>query len=195
MKENPSGTLAIDLGNTNTVLAFQDEKDIIPVLIEIPNITSSPGVIPTAVWFEEPSKILKIGLSALKMKDSSKSDLFFHSNFKRLIGNPIEKINQKNILNPNECGEKFFKFLWENIPQKYEIKRLVLTAPIDTYKGYREWLVNLCAEISVDEIALVDEPTAASLGINLPFGSTIMTIDIGGSTIDMNILKIEGGEG
>jgi len=85
--------------------------------------------------------------------------------------------------------------LWANIPQKYDIKRLVLTAPIDTYKGYREWLVNLCEKISVDEIALVDEPTAASLGINVPFGSKIMTIDIGGSTVDMNIVKIEGGEG
>ena len=195
MEENLSGTLAIDLGNTNTVIAFQDHKEINPVLIEIPNITSSPGVIPTAVWFEEPSKNLKIGISALEMIENSNSDLFFHSNFKRLIGNPIEKINPKNILKPTECGEKFFKFLWANIPQKYLIKRLVLTAPIDTYKGYREWLVNLCGEISVDEIALVDEPTAASLGINVPSGSKIMTLDIGGSTIDMNIVKIEGGEG
>ena len=190
-----SGTLAIDLGNTNTVLAFQDQEDISSVLVEIPNITSSPGVIPTAVWFEEPSKIVKIGISALKMKHNSNSDLFFHSNFKRLIGNNIEKVNHKKILNPTECGEKFFKFLWANIPKKYKIKRLVLTAPIDTYKGYRDWLVNLCEDISVDEIALVDEPTAASLGINIPFGSKIMTIDIGGSTIDMNIVRIEGGEG
>ena len=81
--------------------------------------------------------------------------------------------------------------MWSNIPKKYQINRLVLTAPIDTYKGYRAWLVNLCREISVDEIALVDEPTAASLGINLPCGSKIMTLDIGGSTIDMNIVKIE----
>ena len=195
MEESLSGTLAIDLGNTNTVVAFQDQKDINSVLVEIPNITSSPGVIPSAVWFEEPSKITKIGISALEMRDNSNSDLFFHSNFKRLIGNSIEKINQKNILTPNECGEKFFQILWANIPQKYEIKRLVLTAPIDTYKGYREWLVNLCEDISVDEIALVDEPTAASLGINIPFGSKIMTLDIGGSTVDMNIVKIEGGEG
>ncbi len=197
MEKILSGTLAIDLGNTNTVVAFQDQKDINSVLVEIPNITSSPGVIPTAIWFEESSKILKIGISALKMRknSNSNSDLFFHSNFKRLIGNPIEKINQKNILNPTQCGEKFFKFLWANIPKKYEIKRLVLTAPIDTYKGYREWLINLCGELSVDEVALVDEPTAASLGINVPFGSKIMTIDIGGSTIDMNIVKIEGGEG
>ena len=195
MEESLSGTLAIDLGNTNTVVAFQDQKDINSVLVEIPNITSSPGVIPTAVWFEEPSKIVKIGISALKMKHNSNSDLFFHSNFKRLIGNNIEKVNHKKILNPTECGEKFFKFLWANIPKKYKIKRLVLTAPIDTYKGYRDWLVNLCEDISVDEIALVDEPTAASLGINIPFGSKIMTIDIGGSTIDMNIVRIEGGEG
>jgi len=195
MKKNLSGTIAIDLGNTNTVVAFQDQKYINSVLVEMPNITSSPGVIPTAVWFEEPSNILKIGISALKMREQPNSNLFYHSNFKRLIGNPIEKINQENILNPAECGEKFFKFLWASIPEKYEVRRLVLTAPIDTYKGYREWLINLCSDISVDEIALVDEPTAASLGINVPFGSKIMTLDIGGSTIDMNIVKLEGGEG
>ena len=107
MKENLSGTLAIDLGNTSTVIAFQDQKDSNSVLIEIPNITASPGVIPTVVWFEEPSKILKIGVSALEMRDSSNSDFFFHSNFKRLIGNPIERISQKNILKPPECGEKY----------------------------------------------------------------------------------------
>ncbi len=195
MEKNSTGTLAIDLGNTNTVVAFQGQKDINSVLVEIPNITSSPGVIPTAVWFDEPSQILKIGISAIKMRNNSNSDKYYYSNFKRLIGNPNEKINQRNILNPAECGEKFFKLLLANIPQKYEIKRLVLTAPIDTYKGYREWLINLCGEISVDEIALVDEPTAASLGINVPFGSKIMTLDIGGSTIDMNIVKLEGGEG
>jgi len=195
MKKKLSGTLSIDLGNTNTVVAFQDQEDINSILVEIPNITSSPGVIPTTVWFEESSKILKIGISALEMKNNSNSDLFFHSNFKRLIGNTIEKMNQKNILSPAECGKKFFKFLLSNIPKKYEINRLVLTAPIDTYKGYRKWLVKLCEEISVDEIALVDEPTAASLGINIPFGSKIMTLDIGGSTVDMNIVKIEGGEG
>ena len=95
MEKILSGTLAIDLGNTNTVVAFQDQKNINPILVEIPNITSSPGVIPTAVWFEESSKTMKIGISALKMRDNNNSDLFFHSNFKRFIGNPIEKFNPK----------------------------------------------------------------------------------------------------
>ena len=45
MDKNLYGTLAIDLGNTNTVVAFQDQENINYVLVEIPNITSSPGVI------------------------------------------------------------------------------------------------------------------------------------------------------
>ena len=77
MEEILSGTLAIDLGNTNTVIAFQDQENINSVLVEIPNITLSPGVIPTAVWFEEPSKNTKIGISALKMRDNSNSIYFF----------------------------------------------------------------------------------------------------------------------
>ena len=164
------------------------------VLIDIPTITLSPGVVPTALWFDEDSKITKVGKSAIEMKNKSNSDINFYSNFKRLIGNPFEKNIHKN-LSASKCGEIFFKFLWDNIPQQYKINRLVLTAPIDTYKGYRQWLVNLCKELSVDEIALVDEPTAAALGIKVPFGSKIMIIDIGGSTIDMNIIKIDGGEG
>ena len=75
MEESLSGTLAIDLGNTNTVVSFQDQKDINSVLVEIPNITSSPGVIPTAVWFEEPSKITKIGIGAVKMRAVSYTHL------------------------------------------------------------------------------------------------------------------------
>ena len=115
MENNFSGTLALDLGNTNTVLAFQDEKDSDFTLIEIPSITCSPGVIPSVVWYEGGDNVRRIGLSALKKKNLSYSEKYFHSNFKRLIGNPIERQKEK-VLSPIESGEKFFKILWENIP-------------------------------------------------------------------------------
>jgi len=195
MDEKIIGTLAIDLGNTNTVLTFQDEKSSKPILLEIPSITKSPGVIPTAIWFEE-NKSDKgiIGAEALKLFNENNQEKYFYSNFKRLIGNPYENYTEK-YLNPEEAGEKFFKRLWDYIPEIFMIKRLVLTAPIDTYKGYRRWLIGICNHLPIKEIALVDEPTAAAIGINIPFGSKIMIIDIGGSTIDLNIVKIEGGEG
>ena len=110
MENNFSGTLALDLGNTNTVLAFQDEKDSDFTLIEIPGITCSPGVIPSVVWFEGGDNVGRIGLSALKKKNLSYSEKYFHSNFKRLIGNPIERQKEK-VLSPIESGEKLFKIL------------------------------------------------------------------------------------
>ena len=91
MKKNLSGTLAIDLGNTNTVLAFQEENKKDPILIEIPGITTSPGVIPTVVWFQGNADSVLIGHQALEIQKKSYSNIFFHSNFKRLIGNPFEK--------------------------------------------------------------------------------------------------------
>ncbi len=194
MTERYKGTLAIDLGNTNTVLAFQSENSSFPFLVEIPLISKAPGIIPTAIWYEDQNKNTLIGMQAIEMHKNIDRDDYFYSNFKRLIGNSFEKYKKKN-LTPEESGEKFFKTLWEKIPPNFEVKRLVLTAPIDTYKGYRNWLIGICSTLSINEIALVDEPTAAAIGIKVPFGSKIMILDIGGSTVDLNIVKIEGGEG
>ncbi len=194
MTEKIIGTLSIDLGNTNTVLAFQDEKNNKPFLIDLPSISKSQGVVPTAIWYEREIDRTLIGKEALQMMNEINHEKYFHSNFKRLIGNSFENYLEKN-LTPEEAGEKFFKALWSYIPNNLVVKRLVLTAPIDTYKGYRSWLINICNDLPINEIALVDEPTAAAIGIDVPFGSKIMVIDIGGSTIDLNIVKIEGGEG
>jgi len=156
MEESLSGTLAIDLGNTNTVLAFQDQKDINSVLVDIPNITSYPGVVPTAVWFEEPSKIPKIGISAVKMRDNSNSDLFFHSNFKRLIGNPIE-VHKKKLLSPIESGETFFKILWENIPKEFNIPIIINNE--NNLENYIAKLINQYGEIllTLNSVQLADK--------------------------------------
>ena len=189
-----SGTLSIDLGNTNTVLAFQSETSDKPFLVDIPEIGKSPGIIPTALWYESELNNPLIGMRALNISKNNKNEQYLYSNFKRLIGNPSEKFQNKE-LSPEESGEKFFKTLWNYLPTNLQIKRLVLTAPIDTYKGYRKWLIDICSSLIIDEIALVDEPTAAAIGIDVPYGSKIMIIDIGGSTIDLNIVKIEGGEG
>ena len=194
MKKELIGTLAIDLGNTNTVLAFQSEIEDAPILIEIPNVTSKPGVIPTAIWYEPDNNRIAIGAEAFDLMNLINESKYFYSNFKRLIGNPCEKFSAKQ-LSPEESGKKFFRILWSNLPSNLLIKRLVLTAPIDTYRKYRDWLIGICHDLPIEEIALVDEPTAAAIGINVPFGSKIMILDIGGSTIDMNIVKIEGGEG
>ena len=194
MLEKLSGTLAIDLGNTNTVIAFQEENSDHPILLEITNLTRSAGIIPTTLWHENDTNNSLIGMQAINKLEQASDDTYFYSNFKRLIGNPFERFS-KSELTPEQSGEKFLRILWESIPSEFIVKRLVLTAPIDTYRGYRKWLIDICSSFSVKEIALIDEPTAAAIGMKVPFGSTIMIIDIGGSTIDLNIVRLEGGEG
>ena len=60
MEKNLSGTLAIDLGNTNTVIAFQDQKNINSVLVEIPNITSSPELFLQQFGLKNLQRFLKL---------------------------------------------------------------------------------------------------------------------------------------
>ena len=44
-------------------------------------------------------------------------------------------------------------------------------------------------------LVVVDEPTAAAMGAGLEPGSTLLVLDFGGSTIDISIVALEGGEG
>jgi molecular chaperone DnaK (HSP70) len=41
----------------------------------------------------------------------------------------------------------------------------------------------------------VDEPTAAAIGAGLPPGSTVLVVDLGGGTIDLSLVQLQGGEG
>ena len=81
------------------------------------------------------------------------------------------------------------------IPADLDVERLVLTAPIETYRGYRAWLEGLGRRLPVPELALIDEPTAAAIGAGLSAGSRVLVVDIGGGTIDLSLVALEGGEG
>ena len=188
------GTLAIDLGNSNTVVAFQGEKDISPVLLELPPITRLQGEIPSLIRFPtSEGEQLLIGNEVLNLQLGSEEEENLCSDFKRWIGAASTWKNSK--ITPEVAGEVLIHEIWKSIPSNLKIKRLVLTAPVDTYRRYRSWLQQTCLDLKVDEIALVDEPTAAAMGAGLAAGSKLLVLDIGGSTIDLSLVALEGGEG
>ena len=45
--------------------------------------------------------------------------------------------------------------------------------------------------MDVDEVALVDEPTAAALGAGLAAGSRLLVVDLGGH-LDLSLVALEG---
>ncbi len=195
--ETEQGTLAIDLGSSNTVVVFQKENGDPPQLLDLPPITKRSGEIPSLIWqsskenddFLVGQEIIDLNLYKKEREKSLSQD------FKRWIGSPkVNDIYNSNI-SPEKAGEILIHTIWEKVSKKIQIKRLVLTAPVETYRAYRNWLTSVCASLDVKEIALVDEPTAAALGAGLPPGSKLLVADIGGSTIDMSIVALEGGEG
>ena len=194
--EKDFGTLAIDLGSSTTVVVFQKENGQSPELLDLPPISRSPGEIPSLIWESEAAEDYLIGQQVIDLnliregKDNNLSQ-----DFKRWIGNKkIDPIYDSKI-SPEKAGELLIHKIWEKVSERINIKRLVLTAPVDTYREYRAWIVKICNSLKVKEIALVDEPTAAAMGAGLSPGSTLLVLDFGGSTIDMSIVALEGGEG
>ncbi|WP_320663851.1 Hsp70 family protein [Prochlorococcus sp. MIT 1223] len=188
------GTLAIDLGNSNTVVAFQGELNSEIKLLDLADITRTPGEIPSLVWSckaQEPFLAVGNEVSKLGLQDNNN----ICSDFKRWIGASDQSNFEGTCLTPEKAGEVLINEIWKRIPKTYKVKRLVLTAPVETYQKYRAWLFKVCSELKVNEIALVDEPTAAAMGAGLEPGSKLLVVDIGGSTIDMSIVALEGGEG
>ena len=190
------GTLAIDLGNTTTVVAFQDEKGGDPTLLDLPPISRSAGEIPSLVSYtQEETPTLLVGQQVFDLKQRSLDGMSICSDFKRWIGSKNPPLLGITHLTPEEAGELLIQKIWERLPPEFIIKRLVLTAPVETYRSYKSWLTNTCSSLLVNEIALVDEPTAAAMGAGVPTGSKLLVIDIGGCTIDLSLVALEGGEG
>ncbi|WP_269621774.1 Hsp70 family protein [Prochlorococcus marinus] len=190
------GTLSIDLGSSTTVIAFQPENEASVKLLELPPITRCPGEIPSLIWQannEECSLLVGNQITELQLSHQNNPSLI--SDFKRWIGAPKNESHWEASLSPEDAGEILIKEIWRRIPTEYEIRKLVLAAPVETYKEYRKWLNKVCSKLEVQEIALVDEPTAAAIGAGQQGGSKLLVIDIGGSTIDMSMVRIEGGEG
>ena len=196
INKNVFGTLAIDLGSSTTVVVFQKENGQPPELLDLPPISRAIGEIPSLIWKSSgKDESYLIGQQIIDLNLINEKENNLSQDFKRWIGSTeIEPIYDSKIT-PEKAGEILIHSIWEKVSQKVNIKRLVLTAPVDTYREYRTWLVNVCNSLEVKEIALVDEPTAAAMGAGLEPGSTLLVLDFGGSTIDMSIVALEGGEG
>jgi molecular chaperone DnaK (HSP70) len=208
MPETPMpGTLAIDLGSSTTVVAWQDGTAAPARLLRLaPYALDDPAVVPSLVWLAAPDgeagalvgrQVLEAGLA-----DGDGPGLC--RDFKRRIGAAAltgsagfgaSPAAEGAWLSPEAAGALLLRRIWRALPPELVPERLVLTAPIDTYRGYRQWLRQVCGELAVPELALVDEPTAAAIGAGLAPGSRVLVVDLGGGTIDLSLVVLEGGQG
>jgi molecular chaperone DnaK (HSP70) len=191
-----AGTVAIDLGSSTTVVAYQAPGEEPTLLYLPPYSLSDPPVVPSVLWLrhQDQGKPL-IGRQVLEAGLGHDDGPELHRDFKRRIGAGEPPAATGLPLSAEQAGTLLLRWIWQALPPGLAPKRLVLTAPIEAYQGYRTWLVEACRDLAVPELALVDEPTAAAIGSGLAAGSTVLVVDLGGSTIDLCLVQLEGGEG
>ena len=191
-----AGTLAIDLGSTTTVVAYQGADGAPPQLLDVPPLScADPAVIPSLIWMASGDEgTALIGRQVLDAGLIERGEAGLHRDFKRWIGSSGGADGRRR-LSPEQCGQLLLERIWQRLPQHLQPQRLVLTAPIDSYRGYRQWLLEASAGLAVPEVALVDEPTAAAIGAGLPAGSRVLVLDLGGGTTDLSLVALQGGEG
>lgn len=73
------------------------------------------------------------------------------------------------------------------------IRTLTVTAPVDSYEGYRAELRQVFAELGVTVDRFVDEPVAAAAGYGLSVAGrrTVLVVDMGGGTTDLALIEID----
>ena len=188
------GTLAIDLGSSTTVVAWQEGGEPARLLPLPPYSTGDPPVVPSLLWRAGSGEGRPlIGRQVLEAGLAADQGAGLYRDFKRRIG--AGEPPMAGGLTPEQAGAILLQRIWAALPEGITPHRLVLTAPIESYRGYRRWLQEVCRALPVAELALVDEPTAAAIGAGLAPGSRVLVVDLGGGTLDLSLVALEGGEG
>ncbi|MCP9888323.1 Hsp70 family protein [Cyanobium sp. ATX 6A2] len=189
------GTVAIDLGSTTTVVAHQPPGGAAELLALPPYSLAAPVVVPSLLWLSHAGQARPlIGRQVLEAGLAHHDDPRLQRDFKRRIAATPVSAGAGSV-SAERAGSLLLQHLWQALPPGLEPRRLVLTAPIEAYRGYRQWLLEACRNLEVQDLALVDEPTAAAIGAGLPAGSTVLVVDLGGGTIDLSLVQLDGGEG
>ncbi|MBD2570718.1 Hsp70 family protein [Anabaena lutea] len=192
--------IAIDFGTSNTVITRWNPVTQRPETINLPGLSIqqnlNPPLIPSLVYVEQATQDqVLVGQQVRDRGLDIKSDSRFFRSFKRGIGANIQgflpELDGENITF-EQVGTWFLtKIISELARTEGGLDSLVLTVPVDSFETYRYWLGNVCQALPVEEVRMLDEPTAAALGYGLAEQENLLVIDFGGGTLDLSLVCIE----
>lgn len=205
--------VGIDLGTTNSLVAFVPKGDenaqIIPV--------RGNNIVPSVIHFDV-HNIPAVGAFA-KDKLLGDPERTIYS-VKRLLGKNYKDIPQDNInlgyriiddqsdnlvkvqvgakfYNPIELSAEILKELKEQAQKTLnaDVEQAVITVPAYFNESQRQATRDAGKLAGLDVLRIINEPTAASLayGIQTQSNGHILVYDFGGGTFDVSILQIEDG--
>ena len=215
--------LAIDLGNTNTLIAVRDDQGG-EALLHLPRISQIqasrlPGssedgdgapytLVPSEVFHSDDGPEIG-GRAWATLERDERPDAYrrYSRNFKRqLLDSFLQaRHSEEGHRSLLEASTDFVRLLCIDLLIELEkefgsatVPSLILTAPVEAPAEYRAWLRDVFNEnLQPGSIRLIDESTAAALFYGQEeFGSRVLIVDIGGSTSDITLADIGfGGDG
>ncbi|MEX0270258.1 Hsp70 family protein [Leptolyngbyaceae cyanobacterium UHCC 1019] len=202
--------IAIDFGTSNTVIARWNRATQQSETITLPGISwktaQNPSLIPSLVYVEDANqgKVI-IGQAVRDRALDLASDQRFFRNFKRGIGSPIQGFLPEldgQAIRFEQVGQWFLvdviRQLKASDPEVAE--SVVFTVPVDSFEAYRLWLGQVCEVLQLDQVRMLDEPTAAALGYGLSDShqgsavqnrKTLLVVDFGGGTLDLSLVQLD----
>ncbi len=189
---------AIDFGTSNTVVARISENGEIET-VKLTDYSSliaeNPPLIPSFVYVQNAIKeqVLigqEVSDRGLDLKNTKGEQRFFKA-FKRAIGSNVSmfvpEVDGREV-EFELVGEWFLKKIIDRLP---DVDSLIFTVPVDSFESYRNWLGGVCEKLAVNQVRILDEPTAAALGYGINGGNeTLLVVDFGGGTLDLSLVKL-----
>ena len=203
--------LGIDLGTTNSLIAFKNGKKVSLIGDE-----TGDALIPSVVYFPENGSVIvgenaknKLNIDPLNTVSSvkrligrGKKDLLNKSNFFPykfdLSDDRFLKVEtRKGIFSPVEISSEILKFLNKRALEflKRDIDGVVITVPAYFDEAQRQATKDSATLAGMKVLRLLNEPTAAAIayGLDLQEEGTVAVYDLGGGTFDISILRLVKG--
>ncbi|MGC1525063.1 MAG: Hsp70 family protein [Phormidesmis sp.] len=194
---------AIDFGTSNTVVTRWNAAAQKAETLSLTGLSAqqkgNPPLIPSLLYVEkmavEAEKTQAIAGQAVRDRglDIASNPRFFR-NFKRGIGTRMQGFIPEldgHMPSFEEIGSCFLQQIISQLKSTDpNFDALVLTVPVDSFEAYRLWLETVCQSLNIEQVRLLDEPTAAALGYQLSADQrTILVIDFGGGTLDFSLVQ------
>ncbi|MBD2090008.1 Hsp70 family protein [Microcoleus sp. FACHB-1515] len=196
-----SNSYAIDFGTTNTVITRWNAVTGQPETVFLPNLSQqigqNPPLIPSLVYVEDADSGKIVAGQAVRDRGLDlATDARFFRNFKRGIGASVQgfmpELDGQDV-SFEQVGAWFLDtVLRQLLTQDPEVGAIAFTVPVDSFEAYRYWLGRVCDTLAIEQIRMIDEPTAAALGYGLDATETLLVIDFGGGTLDFSLVRLDG---
>jgi len=193
--------IAIDFGTSNTCLARWNPVTQLPETLSLSGLSvqlgQNPPLIPSLVYVEDASQAKVVVGQAVRDRGLDlTSDTRFFRSFKRGIGADIHGFLPEldgQIVTFEQIGQWFLTQLIEklNALAPDAGQSLILTVPVDSFEAYRHWLGQVCQSLPVEQVRMLDEPTAAALGYGMTEQENLLVIDFGGGTLDLSLVRLD----